>query len=279
MFTDSYDKCTVVCRYKGFSCCVLLQSSEDLRKEIASLEFEILRTEQYLLSLYRTAFDEQVSSFSPHTETSLVSSQFYPKSEQSDVTSVFSYQYQASPASERSSSCPPRSFQASLKALSARVSNTICIFLSFEFNQPYDETATLNDVLSILQEKTRYVSGNHTTLGDLMGSSHIVENVVNPSRLSEEILRCICSVYCTLSSKARTNSCLQASFSSPSSVSSKTTFGSWNPCLEESKKANVPRGVVIESLKLQLDEGSFSHAALMLQNFRYIYIFAYVTSE
>ena len=100
-----------------------LQSSEDLRKEIASLEFEILRTEQYLLSLYRTAFDEQVSSFSPHTETSLVSNQFLPKSEQSDVTSVFSYHYQASPASECSSLCPPRSFQASLKALSARVSN------------------------------------------------------------------------------------------------------------------------------------------------------------
>ncbi|XP_010459800.1 PREDICTED: uncharacterized protein LOC104740801 isoform X3 [Camelina sativa] len=223
--------------YQDSNCNVMPKSSEDLRKEIASLEFEILRTEQYLLSLYRTAFDEQVSSSSPHTETSLVSNQFYPKSEQSDVTSVFSYQYQASPASERSSSCPPRSFQASLKALSAR-------------------------------EKTRYVSGNHTTLGDLLGSSHIVDNVVNPSRLSEDILRCICSVYCTLSCKARTSSCLQAFASSPSSVSSKTTFDSWNLRQEERREANVPRSVVIESLELHLDDGSFNHAALMLQNFR-----------
>jgi len=30
---------------------VIVQSSEDLKKEIASLEFEILRIEQYLLSL------------------------------------------------------------------------------------------------------------------------------------------------------------------------------------------------------------------------------------
>lgn len=217
--------------HKDSHCNPMPKSSEDLRKEIASLEFEILRTEHYLLSLYRTAFDEQVTSYSPHTETSLVPSQFCPKSEQSDLTGVLSYYHQASPVSERSSSCP-RSFQASLKAFSAR-------------------------------EKTRYASGNHTTLGDLLGSSHIVENImVNPSRLSEEILRCISSVYVTLSSRERTSSCLQASPPSPSYVSS------WNPCLGEIKEANAPRGVVIESLKLHLDDSSFNHAALMLQNFR-----------
>ncbi|KFK44202.1 hypothetical protein AALP_AA1G227900 [Arabis alpina] len=219
--------------HKDSNCNVMPKSSEDLRKEIASLEFEILRTEQYLLSLYRTAFDEQVTSFSPHTEKSLVSNS---KFEKSDFNDVFNYHYQPSPVSERSSSCP-RSFQASLKALSAR-------------------------------EKARSVSGNHNTLGDLLGGSHIVNNVVNPSRLSEEILRCISSVYCTLSSRARNNSCLQVSSSSPSYVSSKATFDSWNPCLGESKEANVPCGVVIESLKLHLDDGSFSYAALMLQNFR-----------
>ncbi|CAN8292138.1 unnamed protein product [Cochlearia groenlandica] len=213
------------------------KSSEDLRKEIASLEFEILRTEQYLLSLYRTAFDEQVTtSYSPHTQTSLASNdQFCPKSEQSDLTGVISYHYKASPVSERSSS-RPRSFHASLKALSAR-------------------------------EKAISVSGNHTTLGDLLGSTYIIDNVLNPSRLSEDILRCISSVYCTLSSSSRNHSCLEAS-PSPSSVSSKTSFDRWNPCLGEIKEANVPRGVVIESLKLHLDDGSFNCAALMLQNFR-----------
>lgn len=142
MFIDSL-VCTVDW---ALMLCIFLQSSEDLRKEIASLEFEILRTEQYLLSLYRTAFDEQVTSFSPHTEKSLVSNHFGSKFEQSDFTSVFSYHCQASPASERSSSCP-RSFQASLKSLSARVSNTIAfslaLFLSNLFNQHCD-------VLSIL---------------------------------------------------------------------------------------------------------------------------------
>ncbi|KAF3588553.1 hypothetical protein F2Q69_00027237 [Brassica cretica] len=213
--------------HKDYNYNLMPKSSEDLRKEIASLEFEILRTEQYLLSLYRTALDEQVtSSYPPHTETSLVSNQFCPKSEQSELAGVLSYHYQASLVSERSSSCP-KSFQASLKAFSAR-------------------------------EKTRYVSGNHTTLGDLLGSSYIVDDTVNPSRLSEEILRCISSVYVTLSTKARSSSsCLPPS-----------SYVSWNPCLVEIKEENAPRGVVIESLKLQLDDSSFNHAALMLQNFR-----------
>ncbi|KAG2299944.1 hypothetical protein Bca52824_036416 [Brassica carinata] len=83
---------------------VIVQSSEDLKKEIASLD--------------------------------LVS--------QSDLTGVLSYHYQTSPVSECSSLCP-WSFQASLKAFSTK-------------------------------EKTKYVYGHHTTLGDLLGSSHIVDD-------------------------------------------------------------------------------------------------------
>ncbi|KAG2255068.1 hypothetical protein Bca52824_074362 [Brassica carinata] len=123
---------------------VIVQSSEDLKKEIAALEFEILRIEQYLLSLYMASFDEQLSlTIRPYW-------------------GVLSYHYQASLVSERSSSCP-WSFQASLKAF-------------------------------FTNENTRYVYGHHTTLKDLLGSSHIVDDMENPSRFSEEILRCISSM-------------------------------------------------------------------------------------
>ncbi|WZZ43161.1 hypothetical protein YC2023_039420 [Brassica napus] len=208
LFTGGFKKVTFVCTFswqfisiekrllthKDSHC----NSSEDLKKEIASIEFEILRIEQYFLSFYMASFDEQVTSFSPHTETSLVS--------QSDLTGVLSYHYQASLVSERSSSCP-WSFQASIKAF-------------------------------FTNENTRYVYGHHTTLKDLLGSSHIVDDMENPSRFSEEILRCISSMYVTLSGRARTSSCLQAS------PSSKTRFDSWNPCLGDSKEANAPRGVL-----------------------------------
>ncbi|KAG2320351.1 hypothetical protein Bca52824_013564 [Brassica carinata] len=164
---------------------VIVQSSEDLKKEIASLDFEIL----------------------------LVS--------QSDLTGVLSYHYQASHVSECSSLCP-WSFQASLKAFSTKVREyKICLWSSHY-------------------------------LGDLLGLSHIVDDMENPSRFSEEILRCISSIYVTLSGRARTSSCLQAP------PSSKTRSDSWNTCLGDSKEANAPRGVVIESLKLHLDDSCFN---------------------
>ena len=43
----------------------LLQPATELIKEIAVLELEVVYLEQYLLSLYRKAFDQQVSSISP----------------------------------------------------------------------------------------------------------------------------------------------------------------------------------------------------------------------
>ena len=42
-----------------------LQPATELIKEIAVLELEVVYLEQYLLSLYRKAFDQQVSSISP----------------------------------------------------------------------------------------------------------------------------------------------------------------------------------------------------------------------
>ena len=48
-----------------------LQSSAVLRKEIATLEAEILHLERYLLSLYRTAFNEQLPGFSNTTKNHL----------------------------------------------------------------------------------------------------------------------------------------------------------------------------------------------------------------
>lgn len=40
--------------------CVSLQSSMELMKEITTLEIEIMRLERYLLSLYRTAFQQNL---------------------------------------------------------------------------------------------------------------------------------------------------------------------------------------------------------------------------
>lgn len=47
----------------------LVQSSSDLVKEITALEFEIVRLERYLLSLYRTSFQQTLPSNLGHRGT------------------------------------------------------------------------------------------------------------------------------------------------------------------------------------------------------------------
>lgn len=53
---------------------MLFQSATELIKEIAILEVEVTHLEQYLLSLYRKAFDQQVSSLSPSARVDQVNS-------------------------------------------------------------------------------------------------------------------------------------------------------------------------------------------------------------
>ncbi|XP_010529062.1 PREDICTED: uncharacterized protein LOC104806041 [Tarenaya hassleriana] len=227
------------------------KSPEELRKEIASLESEILRLERFLLPLYRTAFEEQVPSFSGLSGTNLpgtltgspslsLPNQFSHNFDQKpEQKTGFCCHYQASSPVYSKNFSYPRSFHASLKAVSAR-------------------------------EGRKRVSG-HRSLGDLLGSSHIVDNVINPNKLSEDIIRCISSVYCTLSSSTRTDSGSGFSVSPPSSLSSWSVFpskapnDSWNLHCQE---GNVSSGIVVESLKIHLDDGSFNYTALMLQHFR-----------
>ncbi|KAJ4883942.1 hypothetical protein Rs2_34035 [Raphanus sativus] len=233
--------------HKNSNLCRIPKSSEELKKEIASIELEILHMERYLLSLYRKSFEQQVSSL-PN-----LSAKTLPRSvttSQSSFTLSNNYQSYEKPISY------PRSFNTSLKALS-------------------------------LREGTREVSGKQS-LGELLGSSHIVDdhnNFINPNKLSEDIMRCISSVYRTLSRSSSTRRDSSACFSaSPlSSLSNSSTIFSsksekWSlHCASEDHLMNhsqdqgnvLPCGAfVVDSLKVHLDDSSFSYAALMLQNFR-----------
>lgn len=51
-----------------------LQPATELIKEIAVLEVEVVHLEQYLLSLYRKAFDQQASSVSPPSKEEIFKS-------------------------------------------------------------------------------------------------------------------------------------------------------------------------------------------------------------
>ncbi|XP_024008379.1 uncharacterized protein LOC18007989 isoform X2 [Eutrema salsugineum] len=205
--------------------------------------------ERYLLSLYRKSFEQQISSFSNLSATTTLPRSVTTSPSSLTLSNHF-YQAYEKPISY------PRSFHTSLKALSSR-------------------------------EGVREVSGNQS-LGELLGSSHLVDdhNLVNPNKLSEDIMRCISSVYCTLSRSSTRKNSAYFSASPLSSVSNSSTIFSSKSNYDDKRSLHfasddhlmnhsldqgnlLPCGaLVIEALKVHLDDGSFSYAALMLQNFR-----------
>lgn len=134
-----------------------------------------------------------------------------------------------------------------------------------------------------LQEKQRTYS-RHRSLADHLGNSSIDDALTCPARLSEDIIRCISSIYCKLANTMGTEK--GCSVSSTSSFCSSSTFsprnlsGSWSPqCNEEvtqscdfdgPKQENGPYAAMVEVLKLCLDDESYSYAAVKLQKFRYL---------
>ncbi|KAE8057476.1 hypothetical protein FH972_014166 [Carpinus fangiana] len=236
-----------------------LKSSAELRDEIATLEGEIMHLERYLLSLYRTAFEGHITSFSdtpgPYLQYKIESSplvlsnQLHHKKEQYVSRGGLIHHDKMSPALGWASS-DNQSCSANLKPTSSR-------------------------------DRTNVGSG-HRSLADHLAASCIDNNLYTPDRLSEDIVRCISSIYCKLANHPHTHSGLSTSPSS--SLSSSSIFSSKNPCdswsphynedassypqLQVLREDNGPYSAMVEVFKIRLDDDSFNFAAKMLQNFR-----------
>ncbi|KAL5778459.1 hypothetical protein ACOSP7_011385 [Xanthoceras sorbifolium] len=233
------------------------KSSAELRKEIATLEAEIFHLERNLLSLYRTAFEEHLPTFSKSAGTCLqcntgslapiASNESYDKFEPDIKKGGFFNHDQASPAHDSSIS-DDHILTASLEAASKRE-----------------------------QKKS---SSGHRSLADHLGTSCEDNKLDTADRLSEDIVRCISSIYCKLSNAPNCNAGLSASptssLSSSSIFSSKHPCDSWSPhCYENTtvhhqglKEERGAHTAMVEVLKIYLDDDSFNYAAVMLQNFR-----------
>lgn len=136
-----------------------------------------------------------------------------------------------------------------------------------------------------LQEKQRAYS-QHRSLADHLGNSRIDDALICPARLSEDIIRCVSSIYCKLANPSVTDKGCSVSstpsFCSSSTFSPRNLSGSWSPqcndditqnCdFEGLKQENGPYASMVEVLKICLDDESYSYAATMLQKFRYSYL-------
>ncbi|KAM1127193.1 hypothetical protein ACFX13_037995 [Malus domestica] len=220
------------------------KSCTELKEEIDTLELEIMHLERHLLSLYRTAF--QGCSLPGTPESHLQFKTGRSKLELQMHRDELTYHDQTSPAYLQASS-DNRSSATGIKVPS---------------------------------EKDRKIANScHRSLADHLGDSLNDSTLNTPDRLSEDIVRCISSIYCKLANPqnyARLSASPTSSLSSSSIFSSKNPCDSWSPhCNKEAtmhpqglKEKSGPCATMTEVSKICLDEDSFNCAVMMLQNFR-----------
>ncbi|KAI3745559.1 hypothetical protein L6452_07959 [Arctium lappa] len=222
------------------------KSSVELVEEITSIEIEILHLERYLLSLYRTSFEQHLHSTETNATPSLckVESHLLPVESSNKVKAdawLSGYQCKVSPLQQQ-------------EGIS-------------------DQTGSSIPKSSPRRERR---SGNRS-LGDHLGTPC---SDGGPDRLSEDIVRCISSIYCKLGDPNQGPSDSSASsLSSSTTVSTRNLSDTWSPyCNVETtqdskydslkKDERGPYADMIEVLKIGLDDDGFNYAEKMLKHFR-----------
>ncbi|XP_041017679.1 uncharacterized protein LOC121259929 isoform X2 [Juglans microcarpa x Juglans regia] len=223
------------------------KSSSELREEIATLEVDIIHLERHILSLYRTAFEGHQSSDTPEphlqykigSSPKILSNQSHKNMEPTVSKDGLVHQEKMSPAHGWVSS-DNQSCAASLNSKSRR--------------------------------GCKKADSGHRCLAYHLAASCLDNSFNSPDRLSEDIVRCISSIYCKLANRPPNHLGLPASpissLSSSTICSSKNPCDSWSPHGNEDKEDVGPYAAMVEVLNICLDDDSYNFTVKMLQNFR-----------
>ncbi|CAN1823181.1 hypothetical protein LINPERHAP1_LOCUS30263 [Linum perenne] len=263
----------------------------DLIKEIAVLELEVVYLEQYLLSLYRKAFDQQVSSTSPSNQEE--------RSKSAVTTPRLRFQNVPRPnvmlTRDTSTSQDTISHTGQEKILDASVqrsqsSLSQCSAFSARVSPPADTLGRAvrschSQPLSMIEFAQN--ATNVISLADHLGtriSDHVPET---PNKLSEDMIRCMSAIYCKLSDPPVTNKGLSSpisSLSSTSAFSPQEQCDMWSPgfrnnssfdirlenpfLVEGLKEFSGPYSTMVEVPWIYRDNQKLGDVEPLLQNFR-----------
>ncbi|KAL6012433.1 hypothetical protein ACLOJK_002922 [Asimina triloba] len=230
--------------------------TKELIKEIAVLELEVMYLEQHLLSLYRKAFNQQISSLSPSTHHGcplIPKSAPFPDVAQHDVLLK-----RERPGVKSGQPMLPRnpvtSSKKELKDIGAfdKLKDPGVQRSHSELSQravpltrtslPMDSVAKAlrtchSQPLSFLEPQAENSTTNLVSLAEHLGTSisdHVPET---PNRLSEDAIRCMGAIYCKLSEPPIAHHVISSSpssFSSMSAFSPQNQCGRWSPHYEDS---------------------------------------------
>ncbi|KAL8491594.1 hypothetical protein ACS0TY_023261 [Phlomoides rotata] len=259
-------------------------SSAELMNEISRLEVEIVHLERYLLSLYRTAFKRFLpSNLENHAQP--VTGLHTCKLDQSHRNSQeYDDQVQNSPTSALAG--PNDIFHRKSKEYDVQIQNSPTSDLA----GPIDISALVgpNDIFQIATPKTSFGKEKkngcleHRSLADHLGNSCTCDALNFPDRLSEDIIRCMSSIYRKLGNPRQNHKVYSvsstSSFCSSSTLSPRDLSDSWSPqCNDEATERCYSEGIkhengayaeTVEVLKICLDNESYNYAAAMLQRYR-----------
>ncbi|KAK6922777.1 protein of unknown function DUF547 [Dillenia turbinata] len=273
----------------------------ELIKEIAVLELEVVYLEQYLLSLYRKAFGQQISTFSPSLNDvkfkSLVAT---PKKLLEEVPSPDIPSNRESKAVQ--SSCPSvtntwkesngvgreeKQLDSGVHRCHSSLSQRSTF--SKKSSPPVDSLskavrACHSQPLSIMEYAES--SLNVISLAEHLGtriSDHVPET---PNRISEDMVKCMSTIYCKLADPPLTHHGLSSPSSSLSSgaFSPHNQYDMWSPGFKKDssfdkrlddpfhveglKEFSGPYNTMIEVPFIYRDNQKLVDIDHMLQNFR-----------
>ncbi|XP_010255002.1 PREDICTED: uncharacterized protein LOC104595798 isoform X2 [Nelumbo nucifera] len=283
------------------------KSAKELIKEIAVLELEVVYLEQYLLSLYRKAFDQQISALSPSTMDEKLKSPLFTKkgmfleSNGPDITSDRENSLGQSghlPFTLDPLAHPHKEFNAigdTEKLLDSgihRSHSSLSQRTACRTSPPMDAVAKAirachSQPLSMM-ELAENTTSNVISLAEHLGTritDHIPET---PNRISEDMIKCMSTIYCKLAEPLQMQNGLSSSpLSSLSSVSAFSPHNQcdmWSPrcrkdfsfdaCLDNPfnveglKEFSGPYSTMVEVPWICRDNQKLRDIEHMLQNFR-----------
>ncbi|KAG5062298.1 hypothetical protein HKD37_02G003445 [Glycine soja] len=252
---------------------ILPKPTSKLIKEIAVLELEVVYLEQYLLSLYRKAFDQQLPSVAPFTKEEKVKSppstprarlvivskpEVLTKRGSSAVQSIdheldtlqkeySGYEHETlrkeynvhQPEGKHLDSGVYRchSSLSQCTTFTTRVSAPAAEVLTESLRTCHSQPLSMMEYAQNVDASSRIIS-----LAEHLGtriSDHIPDT---PNRLSEDMVKCISAIYCKLADPSTTNPGLSSpssSLSSTSAFSIADQVDMWSPGLRNNSSFDV----------------------------------------
>ncbi|KAJ4963846.1 hypothetical protein NE237_023785 [Protea cynaroides] len=240
------------------------KSAAELVKEIAALEDEVMVLERHLLSLYRKAFEHHLAT---------LPSAAMDKGPGSPLRKTGSVENVTNQSGFHKGTDMQRGARAS-------VENNQTSPLHDPDDSDYQSFCSLLKLTSRKDPKNDTL--RHHSLANLLCASLTDDVPETPDRLSEDIIKCISSIFCKIANpqlphigfSASPASSLSSSTLSPQDLSDIwsprfSEDASSNPCqFEELKEKSDPYIEMIEVLRICVDGDKFNYAATMLKKFR-----------